>query len=132
MKLLLFCRNCISALIEKVQIQIFFATQQAANKWLGYKFFAPLFGGAFLYIGDKLNTGNFYFIKDEYYNRFPNCGLMGNKDSRECMEDHVVIVLKWMDIYGWFPYHLKQKNTRDYMRRRKTDIRNMMVYDLDI
>ena len=37
----------------------------------------------FLYIGDILNTGNFYFIKDEYYKRFPKCGLMGNKDSDE-------------------------------------------------
>lgn len=38
MNLLLFCRNCISAFIEKVQIQIFFATQRAPNKWLGYKY----------------------------------------------------------------------------------------------
>ena len=36
-----------------------------------------------MYIGDILNTGNFYFIKDEYYKRFPKCGLMGNKDSDE-------------------------------------------------
>jgi len=35
-------------IIEKVQIQIFFATQRAANKWLGYKFCAPLFSGAHL------------------------------------------------------------------------------------
>ena len=42
---------------------------------------APPYGGALLYIGDNLNTGNFYFIKDEYYKRFPNCGLMGNKDN---------------------------------------------------
>ena len=30
-----------------------------------------------------MNTGNFYFIKDEYYKRFPNCGLMGNKGNDE-------------------------------------------------
>lgn len=30
-----------------------------------------------------MNTGNFYFIKDEYYECFPNCGLMGNKDNDE-------------------------------------------------
>lgn len=36
-----------------------------------------------MYIGDKLKNGNFYFIKDEYYKRFPNCGLIGNKDSDE-------------------------------------------------
>ena len=36
-----------------------------------------------LYIGDILNTGNFYFIKDQYYERFPQCGLMGNKDADE-------------------------------------------------
>ena len=36
-----------------------------------------------MYIGDNLNTGNFYFIKDEYYKRFPNCGLMGNKGNDE-------------------------------------------------
>ena len=41
-----------------------------------------------------------------------------------------VIVLKWMDIFGWFPYHLKQKNTREYMKGRKRDIKNMTVCDL--
>lgn len=30
-----------------------------------------------------MNTGCFYFIKDEYYERFPECGLMGNKDADE-------------------------------------------------
>lgn len=30
-----------------------------------------------------MNTGYFYFIKDEYYERFFDCGLMGNKDSDE-------------------------------------------------
>lgn len=30
-----------------------------------------------------MKTGNFYFIKDEYDKRFPDCGLMGNKDSDE-------------------------------------------------
>lgn len=28
-----------------------------------------------------MNTGNFYFIKDKYYERFSKCGLMGNKDA---------------------------------------------------
>lgn len=36
-----------------------------------------------MYIGDNLNTGNFYFIKNEYYKRFPHSGLMGNKDNDE-------------------------------------------------
>ena len=48
------------------------------------------------------------------------------------MKDFVVIVLKWMDIFGWFLYLLKQKNTREYMRRRKRDIKNMMACDLDM
>ena len=48
------------------------------------------------------------------------------------MEDLVVIVLKWTDIFGWFPYHLKQKNTRKYMRRRERDVKNMTVCDLDM
>lgn len=30
-----------------------------------------------------MNIGCFYFIKDEYYERFPDCGLMGNKDADE-------------------------------------------------
>ena len=87
-----------------------------------------------MYIGDILNTGNFYFIKDEYYKRFPKCGLMGNKDSDEAgvHGDPVSIVLRWMDIFGWCLYHLKRKNIGHYMRRRKSDIRNMMVYDLDM
>ncbi len=28
-------------------------------------------------------TGKFYYIKDEYYEKFPHCGLMGNKDDDE-------------------------------------------------
>lgn len=24
-------------------------------------------------------TGNFYYLKDSYYNKFPNCNLIGNK-----------------------------------------------------
>lgn len=48
------------------------------------------------------------------------------------MEDHVSTASNWMDIFGWFPYHLKQKNTREYMRRRKRDIENMTVCDLDM
>ena len=28
-------------------------------------------------------SGNFYYIGDEYYNKFSNCGLMGNKESDE-------------------------------------------------
>lgn len=35
---MIFCRDCISAFREKVQIQIFFSTQQAANKWLRFKY----------------------------------------------------------------------------------------------
>lgn len=30
-----------------------------------------------------MDTGSFYFIKDEYYERFSNCGLMENKDADE-------------------------------------------------
>ena len=122
MNLLLFCRDCISAFIEKVQIQIFFATQQAANKWLGYKFCASLYGGALLYIGDKLNTGNFYFIKDEYYNRFPNCGLMGNKDSDEAgVHGRPCCYCFEMDGYFWMvPISSKtEKYKRIYEEKKK-------------
>lgn len=28
-------------------------------------------------------TGNFYYINDEYYEKFDGCGLMGNKDEDE-------------------------------------------------
>lgn len=30
-----------------------------------------------------METGFFYYIKDEYYNKFENCNLMGNKESDE-------------------------------------------------
>ena len=64
-------------------MQIFFATQQAAKKWLGYKYLCPtVWWGTFVH-RKQVDIGNFYFIKDEYYKRFPNCGLMGNKDSDE-------------------------------------------------
>ena len=64
-----------------ILLQIFsLPSERLINGW-DTNFRAPLFGGALLYIGVNLNTGN--FIKDEYYKRFPNCGLMGNKDSDE-------------------------------------------------
>lgn len=28
-------------------------------------------------------TGNFYYINNDYYEKFPNCGLMGNKNEDE-------------------------------------------------
>ena len=28
-------------------------------------------------------TGNFYYLNDDYYEKFRNCGLMGNKDEDE-------------------------------------------------
>ena len=28
-------------------------------------------------------TGNFYYISDDYYEKFKNCGLMGNKAEDE-------------------------------------------------
>lgn len=28
-------------------------------------------------------TGKFYYIKDEYYEKFSHCGLMGNKEDDE-------------------------------------------------
>ena len=30
-----------------------------------------------------MEQGKFYYITDEYYNKFPNCGLMGNKEEDE-------------------------------------------------
>lgn len=30
-----------------------------------------------------MESGKFYYITEEYYQRFPKCGLMGNKDSDE-------------------------------------------------
>ena len=30
-----------------------------------------------------MQSGNFYFVKDEFYEKFPNCGLMANGVSDE-------------------------------------------------
>lgn len=30
-----------------------------------------------------MQAGNFYYITDEYYDKFKNCNLMGNKDEDE-------------------------------------------------
>ena len=30
-----------------------------------------------------MDTGKLYFIKDEFYDRFPNCGLLENKDLED-------------------------------------------------
>ncbi len=41
-------------------------------------------------------TGNFHYLKDSYYTKFPNCNLIGNKDNdaEKRMIDHVFIVLR--------------------------------------
>ena len=50
-------------------------------------------------------TGNFYYISDDYYEKFKNCGLMGNKaeDEEENMEDPVSIALGRMIFYWMVP-----------------------------
>lgn len=30
-----------------------------------------------------MESGKFYFIKDEYYEKFSNCNIMGNKENDE-------------------------------------------------
>ena len=59
-----------------------------------------------------METGKFYFLKDNYYDSHPNCGLMGNKDDGDrpvfyCFKDgekywmiHISSkVDKYMNIY---------------------------------
>ena len=40
----------------------------------------PAYAGLFLFKGEDMTSGNFYYISDEYYSKFPGCNLMGNKD----------------------------------------------------
>ena len=48
----------------------------------GAQIFNPtIFSGVFSYIGGNMKQGRFYYISDEYYNKFQNCGLMGNKEE---------------------------------------------------
>lgn len=41
----------------------------------------PAFQQGFFVRECKMETGYFYYITDEYYNKFANCALMGNKES---------------------------------------------------
>ena len=41
-------------------------------------------------------TGNFYYIKDSYYDKFPNCDLIGNKNvDTEGKHDRPCFLLFW-------------------------------------
>ncbi len=49
-----------------------------------------------------MHIDNFYLIKDEYYKRFPKCGLMGNKDSdEEGVHGRLCFYCFEMDGYFW-------------------------------
>lgn len=52
------------------------------NGW-GTNILPCIFTGHFLCKGVKMKTGVFYYIKDEYYDKFKNCNLMGNKEDDE-------------------------------------------------
>ena len=79
-------------------------------------------------------TKDFYFIKDEYYKRFPKCGLMGNKDSDEAgVHGRPCFYCFETDGYFWMvPISSKTEKYKALYEEKKRDIRNMMVYDLDM
>ena len=50
----------------------------------GILIFRPTFLWGILFFLTQMSimvTGNFYYIKDSYYDKFPNCDLIGNKNE---------------------------------------------------
>lgn len=59
--------------------EIFVAFLYASNKWQDLNVLRnALFLGRFS-LGGFMNIGHFYFLKDKYYERFSECGLLMNK-----------------------------------------------------
>ena len=56
-----------------------------------------------------METGKLYFVKDSFYERFSNCGLLENKEmiNGKPHKRHVVIysnlIIVKMKYTGWFP-----------------------------
>jgi len=70
----------ISSHKKKVQIYIISAPWYAANKWPGFK--NTLLCRVFFLPKEKhMEIGKLYFVKDEFYQKFKNCGLLENKET---------------------------------------------------
>ncbi|MEG0688613.1 MAG: hypothetical protein RR466_07990 [Hungatella sp.] len=68
-----------------------------------------------------MDTGSFYFIKDEYYERFSGYGLMGNKDSdEEGVHGRPCFYCFELDGYFWMvPISSKIEKYRDLYEEKK-------------
>ena len=74
-------------------------------------------------------TGNFYYISDDYYEKFKNCGLMGNKaedeegkHGRPCF-----YCFRQDDLYWMVPI-----SSQITMKKWNGIMENSMGYDLDM
>ena len=67
-------------------------------------------------------TGNFYYLKDSYYNKFPNCNLIGNKsdDGDEKHDRPCFYAFKDPnhDIYWMIPFSSQVNKYRGYYNQK--------------
>ena len=70
----------------------------------------------------KIKDGIFYFVNDQYYVDFPDINLMKNKELIGGIEHNrpsfYSIVDSRTGLYWLIPYHLKWKNSKNYMIKR--------------
>lgn len=60
---------------------IILATQQAANKWLGFKLALPK--GRALYVRSKMQLNYLYFIEESYFEKYKNDTVSQNQKEDE-------------------------------------------------
>lgn len=75
-----------------------------------------------------MNTGSFYFIKDEYYECFADCGLMGNKDADEKGE-HGRPCFYCLEAEGYFWMVPISSKTEKYMELYEEKKKRYKEYD---
>lgn len=89
----------------------------------GVQIFTLLFFivGCFLYMGESMEQGKFYYITDEYYEKFYEHGIMGNKDEDEYGKHGrpCFYCFKSDDFYWMIPVSSKLSKYEELFKKKK-------------
>ena len=82
-----------------------------------------------------MKTGSFYYITDEYYTKFSNCGLMGNKEEDEFGKHGrpCYYCFEQSGFYWMIPISSKVEKYKKYTMKKWKDITVILtVFGLDM
>ena len=74
-------------------------------------------------------TGNFYYLKDSYYKKFPNCNLIGNKEENvEGRHDRPCFYcFEREELYWMIPISSQIKKYEKYIMIKCCDIKEILT-----